>query len=1007
MEVRVYTENTRVRLFEEKEGKILSAKEYLLETCIGTGASCVAYRAIGEDGIPVKLKQFRPDGISKKDRLYQAAENRFIQAYQQQISLMRDEKTAAVTAGLYGLYHDGNGVLWTSVSAMVGRTLDTLLSENSLNRNLKILRSVAESIKAYHEAGWLLLDVKPENVLVIDSLGLHGINFFDFDSFIQIEEMKRAADAGETIILSASEAYSAPELLEPDVNLREIGITVDFYSLGAILFTAVFGMQPEIYDCLPNKEYDFTAIRETKREELSIEVQNALTAFFRHTLTMSPAGRFETDDGLIEAVDELLQLADVSKPRLSRGIPHASGAFVGREKERKALAEAIRASTAPLYLSGMGGIGKTQLLLKTAEDLREEYNFYFVSFKGSVKETILSLPIENMITERKDETGILNRIPNDERYRIILSCLRNGYRENSVLIIDNFDAPNDEDSPTLRYDPDIVDLETLPLRLIFTTRCRFENVRNVSIGILDERAVIQLLSEAFPLDHEKTLLEVADAVSRHTLTLSILAGSAKESKGKLNAKRVLRELNSGEKSEDITNSVMGNLRSIFRAYDMSETAQRLMACATLFPQGGISSDILVQLLSQEKWGAASQLERSGWLRFDRYSGVWMIHPLIRAVCQEDPKTSSEWDNVSDFVSVLRQLDKAGNYKNLDAEKRAQLNELFSNIGRIEQEPIPVEKPGDPTELIKEKTRIWQFAIFFLIVVFVGYLWNTVHSPDSAAPTPVLLQAPVAGDSTLISPEPGDAESLTDNSESSIPTAQTTYAGDPKLESPQPTGDSDLLMSSNVQEDVQLQLPEESSINVGDRLFYGAYEQDNNRSNGKENIEWTVLAIEENSALLVSTYALDAQQYNSTKSSITWENSSLRSWLNETFLEEAFSTEEKECIILSEIKNYGNYHYNGANATETADRLFLLSIDEVENLLPSDKERECIPTQFCRARGAAVISGNCEWWLRTKGGFSGGVAYVKNTGTIEYEGNYATHTDNAIRPAMWVELPGIS
>ena len=87
MEVRVYTENTRVRLFEEKEGKILSAKEYLLETCIGTGASCVAYRAIGEDGIPVKLKQFRPDGISKKDRLYQAAENRFIQAYQQQISL--------------------------------------------------------------------------------------------------------------------------------------------------------------------------------------------------------------------------------------------------------------------------------------------------------------------------------------------------------------------------------------------------------------------------------------------------------------------------------------------------------------------------------------------------------------------------------------------------------------------------------------------------------------------------------------------------------------------------------------------------------------------------------------------------------------------------------------------------------------------------------------------------------------------------------------------------------
>ncbi len=999
MESRIYADNTRVCLYEEKDGRKLRAKEYLLESCIGTGASCVAYKAIGEDDIPVKLKQFRPEGMSKKDRLYQAAEKRFIQAYQQQISMMRDEKTAAVTTGLYGLYHDEQGFLWTSVSAMVGRTLDTLLQENSLNNNLKILRNLAESIKAYHEAGWLLLDVKPENVLVIDSLGLHGINFFDFDSFIQIEELKRAINTGEKLMLSASEAYSAPELLEPEVNLREIGITVDFYSIGAILYTAVLGKRPDIYDCLPDTEFDFTTTRESKREELSIEVQNALIGFFRHTLTMSPGGRYKTDDELIKAVVGLLQLADVSKPRLSRGIPHALCSFVGREKERKELAEAIRSSAAPLYVSGMGGIGKTQLLLKTAEDLREEYDFYFVSYKGSVRETVLSLPIENIIMEYKVETGLVNRIPNDERYRNIITCLKDSYRENSVLIIDNFDAPNDEDSPSLRYDPDLADLETLPMRVIFTTRCRFENVRNFSVGILDEKAVIRLLSDAFPLDHEKTLLGIADAVNCHTLTLSIIAGSAKESKGKLNAKKVLRELLSETENEGITNSVLRNLRSIFKAYNMSEIAQRLMACASLFPQGGISSDILVQLLSQERWSAASQLERSGWLRFDRYSCVWMIHPLVRAVCSGESGTSPEWKNVSDFVKRLRELDKAGTFKTLDAEKRAQLNELFSNIGRIEQEPIP---EGPERGRGKEKKPgLALVLIILLAVASAWFFWNVKHLSGFAGTGFNPSQTPVTVSSPFLSPEPGESMTLTEKTENSILPEQ---AEEPEETVP---GNFQLPVNSDISGQEDFSESTETVIKAGDNLFFGSYEQDNNRSNGKEEIEWTVLAIEEDSALIVSKYALDAQPFNSSSSSITWENCSLRTWLNGTFFDEAFSAEERGNIILSDIKNYGNYHYNGADTADTSDKLFLLSLEEVEHYLPSEKERQCIPTQYCRARGAAVISGNCDWWLRTKGGFSGGIAYVKNTGIIEYEGNYATHTDNAVRPAMWINLTAVS
>ena len=192
MENRIFPDHTLIRLYKEEDRTAQHPLRFILESCIGTGATCVAYQAEGEDGIPVRLKQFRPEGISRKGQLYQAAEARFLQAYRQQLSMMKDEKTAAVTSGLYGLYRDETGYYWTSVSGMVGRTLDRLLPEYSLQKNTETIRRVAECIKAYHDAGWLLLDVKPENILVIDSLGMQGINFFDFDSFVQTAELKAA-----------------------------------------------------------------------------------------------------------------------------------------------------------------------------------------------------------------------------------------------------------------------------------------------------------------------------------------------------------------------------------------------------------------------------------------------------------------------------------------------------------------------------------------------------------------------------------------------------------------------------------------------------------------------------------------------------------------------------------------------------------------------------------------------------------------------------------------------
>ena len=107
---------------------------------------------------------------------------------------------------------------------------------------------------------------------------------------MQTSELKTAAEEGRAMLLSSSEAYSAPELMSAEVDLNEIGIRSDFYSVGALLFTALFGRQPELFDCLPDCDYDFSSLADASVTPLSAEMRKTLTSFLHHTLTLSPAG---------------------------------------------------------------------------------------------------------------------------------------------------------------------------------------------------------------------------------------------------------------------------------------------------------------------------------------------------------------------------------------------------------------------------------------------------------------------------------------------------------------------------------------------------------------------------------------------------------------------------------------------------------------------------------------------------------------------------------------------
>ncbi len=187
--------------------------------------------------------------------------------------------------------------------------------------------------------------------------------------------------------------------------------------------------------------------------------------------------------------------------------------------------------------------------------------------------------------------------------------------------------------------------------------------------------------------------------------------------------------------------------------------------------------------------------------------------------------------------------------------------------------------------------------------------------------------------------------------------------------------------------------------VGGTFFFGSYEQDNNTLNGKEDIEWLVLAKDGSKTLVISKYALDCRQYNTSDNNVTWERCSLRKWMNSTFFGAAFSEEEQKRIVAKSLDD------------GCIDKVFLLSGDEVRcyfgSNYGSNKARQCVSTDYATANGAPTSGKDSTgaefttWWLRWGG--QPGASTVKYDGSFDYWDEYYYREGASVRPAIWINL----
>lgn len=185
----------------------------------------------------------------------------------------------------------------------------------------------------------------------------------------------------------------------------------------------------------------------------------------------------------------------------------------------------------------------------------------------------------------------------------------------------------------------------------------------------------------------------------------------------------------------------------------------------------------------------------------------------------------------------------------------------------------------------------------------------------------------------------------------------------------------------------------SKVTVGDTIVFGSYELDDNATNGKEGIEWLVLAKEDDTILVISRYGVDWQKYNGEETSTSWEKCTLRSWLNHDFFYSAFSEKEQTIILTTTVSADENPEYNVNPGSDTQDKMFLLSILEADKYFNSNRERTC---RF-------IAQDAWFWWLRSPGETLDNAATVDRDGSINKEGAQVNIVNILVRPAMWIDL----
>ena len=453
-------------------------KAFYINYTAGFGGSSIVYDAstTDSDGIKhrYKIKEFYPAGlgierddkgnlvIPKESSIeFEQRKTIFMDSVKLLAELRDDDNFTNKLCTIISML-SGYGTIFVAMDISAGEVY-SIIRNKSLKEHIEICLAVAKTMKLYHDKGFLYLDLKPENIFVLKETN-ELIKLFDLDSTVRIEDIKN-----KDIKFSSTPCWAAPELEQS--NTKKICIQTDFYSVGAMLFSRIMDRMPNAMDgCSFTKwEYDESNLF---FKNVDPRVEKLLTAFFKKTIATSVKKRYQTDDELINALEELKTAADPQKRFLYSSLNFNKTFFVGREKELEAIHNTLKENNV-VFLSGIGGIGKSELAKRYGQMYRDEYDAVVFGIYSS---NLMSFITDDRYIHINNYSRFYDEPEKDyfdRKYRVLKEIVN----EKALFIIDNFNVDTDE------Y---LNELISLGCKVIFTTRNRFDDLgyTQIDVGVL-------------------------------------------------------------------------------------------------------------------------------------------------------------------------------------------------------------------------------------------------------------------------------------------------------------------------------------------------------------------------------------------------------------------------------------------------------------------------------------------------------------------------------------------
>ena len=196
-----------------------------------------------------------------------------------------------------------------------GRSLDKIIPERSLSVNdcLVLMKSVAETIGALHEAGYVHRDLKPGNIL-IDEFGSPKVA--DFGLVKSLDEITRLTASG---LVCGTPAYMAPEQARGDG--KAVDPRSDVWALGAVLYEMLASRPPFQAENALRLMLKITKDQPTPLRQLNLKVPRDVSEIVTRCLEKTPERRYATARSMAQDIARFLNgepLENATQPKVQQ-----------------------------------------------------------------------------------------------------------------------------------------------------------------------------------------------------------------------------------------------------------------------------------------------------------------------------------------------------------------------------------------------------------------------------------------------------------------------------------------------------------------------------------------------------------------------------------------------------------------------------------------------------------------------------------------------------------------